>query len=95
MKILPSNLKVASRSRDMEPADSRKFGVENMQGVDHGHGSTKLLPPLALESCDFRRTVWAHMDPFRRGRMNLEDFEDRLNALPLETPNNVSTLSCS
>lgn len=85
MKIIPSNLRVAGLSRDGEPPDELSFGGEDTQGV----------PPLALESSAFRETVWAHMDPCKRGRLNLEDFEDRLNALPLETADNVSTLSYS
>eukprot|EP00752_Nemacystus_decipiens_P007034 g6310.t1 len=34
-------------------------------------------------------TVWAHMDPYKRKRLNLEDFEDRLNIPPLPTNDNI------
>lgn len=96
MKILPSNLRVAGISRDVEPQNRLGFCGGDKQGVDHDNdSSTKHLPPLAIESSAFRGVVWAQMDPCRRGRLNLEDFEDRLNALPLETADNVSSFCFS
>lgn len=96
MKILPSNLRVAGMSRDVEPPGILDFGGEDKQGMDFDdNSSTKHLPPLALEGSAFRGAVWAHMDPCSRGRLNLEDFEDRLNALPSATADNVSTSSFS
>lgn len=90
MNIMPFNLRVAGLSRGGEPPDTLNFGGEDKQ--DHEHSSIQPLPPLALESSAFRGTVWAHMDPCRRGRLNLEDFEERLSVLPLATADNVSTL---
>lgn len=92
METTPSELGVASESGDGEP-DRFNTGGDHARGGNPNNGSTpQALPPLALECSTFRRTVWAHMDPCRRKRLNLEDFEDRLNSVP-ETANKVSTRS--
>lgn len=82
METNPSELEAAGESGDGEP-DRLNPGGEKARGMNRAHGSTsQALPPLALECSTFRRTVWAHMDPCRRKRLNLEDFEERLNVVP-------------
>ncbi len=91
METLPE-LEAAGESGDEEP-NRLSSGGDNARGEDRSHGSiSQAPPPLELECSTFRRTVWAHMDPCKRKRMNLEDFEDRLNSLP-KTANKVSTRS--
>lgn len=89
MEIMPPKLQVTGRCLDGEPKTGLTSGGEDTRGGESSHASSLPLPPLALEASAFRGAVWAHMDPCKRKRLNLEDFEDRLNVLPLETTNNV------
>lgn len=87
MKVEPIIVQVAERLLQGEPKNGLASSGEDTR---RGNGGP-VLPPLALESSAFRRTVWAHMDPYKRGRLNLDEFEDRLNVLPVGATHNVST----
>lgn len=48
------------------------------------------LCPISMEYSVFRTTVWAHLNPKRKGRLSLKDFEETLSVLPPATSDNVS-----
>lgn len=93
MEVTPIQEWVAERPQQggVKPGPSG----EDTKNGKHDSSLPLPLPPLALESSAFRRTVWAHMDPYKRKRLNREDFEDRLNIPPLPTTDNVSALAGS
>lgn len=94
MKVTPTKSRAAAeRPQHGEPETRRDLSGGDTRRKSGSHDSSLPLPPLALEISAFRRTVWAHMDPYKRRRLKLEDFEDRLNIPPLETTDNVSTLA--
>lgn len=95
MQETPIKVWVAERPPHGEPKTGLSGEDTREKNASHDSSLPLPLPPLAVESSAFRRTVWAHMDPYKRKRLNLEDFEDRLNIPPLQTTDNVSTLARS
>lgn len=60
--------------------------------------STSLLPPVSIENSEFLNMVWAYMDPHKRGRLSLKDFEEQLSIEPPGTTDKVrfgSLFRCS
>lgn len=95
MEATPIQVRAAVRPLHGEPEAGIASSGEDTWRENGSQDSSLPLPALALESSAFRRTVWAHMDPYKRRRLNVEDFEDRLNVPPLQTTDNVSILARS